>query len=79
MSSKTIGDRKGGAPEGGPKRNDDHRNQDKDDGFTKRDRLSGDLMNMRIPAAAETHLHGIESLAVQCIERRPMRLLRGRK
>ena len=40
-------------------------------------RWNGDLMNMRIPAAVRTILHGIEGLAVQCIEGRPILLLRG--
>ena len=39
VSSKVIGDGEGGPPEGCPKRNDDHRNQNKDDGFTKRDEM----------------------------------------
>ena len=40
-------------------------------------RWNGDLMNTRIPAAVRTYLHRIERLALQRVERRPVRLLRG--
>ena len=39
VSSKVIGDGEGGAPEGRPNRNDDHRDQNEDDGFTKADEM----------------------------------------
>ena len=34
-------------------------------------------MKRRMPGGRQNILHGIENLAVQCIEKRPMRLLRG--
>ncbi len=72
-----IGDREGGPPEGSPHRNDDHRDQDEDDGFTKADEMEPGLDEQANPGGRQNSLHGIESLALQGIERRPMRLLRG--
>jgi hypothetical protein len=53
------------------------RNQDKDDGFTKRDAIERRFDEHANPGCRQNILHGIECLAVQCIEWRPMRLLRG--
>ena len=40
-------------------------------------RWNGDLMNSADPGGRQNVLHRIECLALQCIKRRPMRLLRG--
>ena len=72
-----IGDGEGGPPEGRPERNDDHRDQDEEDGFTKADEIEPRLDEQADPGGRQEALHGIEGLAVQRIERRPTRLLRG--
>ena len=77
VSSKVIGDRKCGAPEGRTKRNDDDRDQNENDGFTKRDAIERRLYEYANPGGRQNILHGIENLALQCIERRPILLLRG--
>ena len=67
MSAETIGDRKGRAPESGPKRNDHHRDEDEEDRVTKRDGLERRLDQQANPGRCPDILHRVEHLAVQCV------------
>ena len=76
-SSESIGDRKGGAPEGRAERNDDHGNQNKNDRVAQRNPLQGRLDEEANSGRGQHVLHSIEGLAVQSVKHRPVRLLGG--
>ena len=78
-SAETVGDRKGSSPEGGPKRNEHHRDEDEDNRVTKRERLEGRFDQDANPGRCRDILDRVESLAVQCVQRRPVRLLGRQK
>ena len=78
-SAETVGDRKGSTPEGGPKRNEHHGDEDEENRVTKRDRLEGRLDQNANPRRCRDAFHRVESLAGQCVQRRPVRLLGRQK
>ena len=63
LSAETVGDRKGSPPEGGPKRNEHHRDKDEENRVTKRDRLEGRLNQNANPRRCRDAFHSVESLA----------------
>ena len=73
--AETVGDRKGRAPEGGPERNEHHGDEDEEDRVAKRDRLEGRLDQEANPRRRRDAFHGVERLAGQRVQRRPVRLL----
>ena len=78
-SAETVGDRKGSTPEGGPERNEHHCDEDEENRVTKRDRLEGGLDQKANPRRCRDAFHSVESLGGQCVESRPVRLLRRQK
>ena len=78
-SAETVGDRERSPPEGGPKGNEHHGDEDEENRVTKRDRLEGRLDQQANPRRCRDAFHSVESLAGQCVQWRPVRLLGGQK
>ena len=77
MRSEMVGDGKGRAPERRAEGNDNHGNQNENHGIAQRNPLQRRLDEEANPGRDQHVLHGIESLAVQSVKHRPVRLLRG--
>ena len=63
VSAETIRYRKGSSPEGGPKRNKHHGDEDEDNRVTKCKRLEGRSDQDAYPGRCRDDLHSIEKLA----------------
>ena len=79
VSAETVGDRKGSPPEGGPKRNDHHGDEDEEHRVAKGDRFQGRRDQNANPRRCQDAFHRVERLAGQGVHRRPVRLLRRQK
>jgi hypothetical protein len=77
--AEAVGHRKGSAPKGGSKGNEHHRDEDEGSRVTKGKRLEGGLNQDANPGRRRDGLRRVENFAVQCVQRRPLRLLGGDK
>src|SRR5688572_25094494 len=74
-----IGDREGRPPKSCSKRNEEHGKQNKNDGIAKGHQPERTLNKKTNPSCGAQMLDRIENFAVQRVQGRPLRLLRGEK